>query len=118
MGMKSSYVKLLTVALALQIGCSSDDKDNPPVEPDDTEFFFGADLSYVNQILDKGGVYKVQNVTQDPYKISPTTERSWFASDCGTTRSGRRKSTVRKEHSFTTISWMSGSRSPGRGQKA
>lgn len=69
MGMKSSYVKLLTVALALQIGCSSDDKDNPPVEPDDTEFFFGADLSYVNQILDKGGVYKVQNVTQDPYKI-------------------------------------------------
>lgn len=32
-------------------------------------FYFGADLSYVNQILDKGGVYKEEGATVSPYKI-------------------------------------------------
>src|SRR5689334_4156711 len=35
----------------------------------DTTFYFGADLSYVNQILDHNGIYKVQGVTQSPYKV-------------------------------------------------
>ena len=37
-----------------------------PVEED---FYFGADLSYVNQILDHGGVYKDGGTVQDPYKV-------------------------------------------------
>ncbi len=34
-----------------------------------TPFYFGADLSYVNQILDHGGVYTDQNETRSPYRI-------------------------------------------------
>lgn len=32
-------------------------------------FYFGADLSNVNQILDKGGIYKDENEIRDPYRI-------------------------------------------------
>ncbi len=32
-------------------------------------FYFGADLSYANQILDHGGVYTDQNETRSPYRI-------------------------------------------------
>lgn len=32
-------------------------------------FVMGADLSYVNQILDHGGVYRDSSVTENPYKI-------------------------------------------------
>lgn len=39
------------------------------LSPDDTVFHFGSDLSYVNQILDHGGVYKVNNQVKDPYQI-------------------------------------------------
>lgn len=41
----------------------------PPEEEKDTTFYFGADLSYVNQILDHNGVYKVEGIVQSPYKI-------------------------------------------------
>ena len=50
-------------------------KDDPTVEdpmvddPNDGEFYFGADLSYVNQILDHGGVYMDNGIAQNPYKI-------------------------------------------------
>lgn len=40
----------------------------PPVA-DDPDFYFGSDLSYVNQILDHGGVYKDNNVVKTPYQI-------------------------------------------------
>ena len=40
----------------------------PPLA-DDPSFYFGADLSYVNQILDHGGVYRDQNEVRDPYRI-------------------------------------------------
>lgn len=67
--MKFKFLTIaIAAALALQAGCSSSDNDAPPIEPE-AYFFYGADLSYVNQILDKGGVYKVQNVVEDPYKI-------------------------------------------------
>lgn len=33
------------------------------------QFYFGADLSYVNQILDHGGVYKDNGVVRNPYEI-------------------------------------------------
>lgn len=40
-----------------------------PAVVDDPSFFFGADLSYVNQILDHGGVYKENNTIKNPYQI-------------------------------------------------
>jgi arabinogalactan endo-1,4-beta-galactosidase len=40
----------------------------PPVILKDT-FYFGADLSYVNQILDHGGVYKDGGTIKSPYQI-------------------------------------------------
>ncbi len=40
-----------------------------PALADDPSFYFGADLSYVNQILDHGGVYKMNNAVKDPYEI-------------------------------------------------
>jgi arabinogalactan endo-1,4-beta-galactosidase len=54
--------------------CTKDDKpsEKPPVEePVDTttSFLFGADLSYVNQIEDHGGTYKVSGEFKDPYTI-------------------------------------------------
>ncbi len=42
----------------------------PPVsttQPD--PFYFGADLSYANQILDQGGIFTDQNETRSPYRI-------------------------------------------------
>lgn len=49
--------------------CSSDDVAPAPEPPADLNFYFGADLSYVNQLLDKGAVFK-ENFTQtDPYQI-------------------------------------------------
>lgn len=35
----------------------------------DTTFYFGADLSYVNQILDHGGVYRDDGEERSPYRI-------------------------------------------------
>lgn len=44
------------------------DNDNDP--PDETVFYYGADLSYVNEMEDCGAVYKNLNGTvQDPYEI-------------------------------------------------
>ncbi len=34
-----------------------------------TKFVFGADLSYVNQILEHGGLYRDHNQVKDPYQI-------------------------------------------------
>ncbi len=34
-----------------------------------TGFYFGADLSYVNQVLDKGGVFKDRGSIKNPYAI-------------------------------------------------
>jgi arabinogalactan endo-1,4-beta-galactosidase len=54
--------------------CTKDEKpgEKPPVEePGDSTvaFLFGADLSYVNQIEDNGGTYKVSGEFKDPYLI-------------------------------------------------
>lgn len=52
--------------------CSSSDSQEPEPqeEPADSlEFYFGADLSYANQILDHGGVYMDSGVVKDPYEI-------------------------------------------------
>lgn len=44
--------------------------DEPTPDPTfDGPFYFGADLSYVNHIVDKGGVYKENDITKNPYEI-------------------------------------------------
>lgn len=55
------------LAVIILSGCSGEDNETPIVI--EKEFLFGADLSYVNQILDKGGIYKVEGKTENPYKI-------------------------------------------------
>lgn len=49
-------------------GKDDDGNTNPPVVTKDT-FYFGADLSYVNQILDHGGIYKDGGNIRAPYQI-------------------------------------------------
>jgi len=69
-------ILLLLYGIGLFAACSSspniidnDDEagDDEPVIP--TSFVMGADLSYVNQILDHGGVYKENGVEAGPYEI-------------------------------------------------
>lgn len=51
------------------LNCKEDDvTQEPSVEETDT-FYFGADLSYVNQVLDHGGVYRDQGEVRSPYRI-------------------------------------------------
>ncbi|WP_066508248.1 glycosyl hydrolase 53 family protein [Rufibacter sp. DG15C] len=68
-----TYFKAITVLVLGAIsltGCGKEDIPDPaPVTAPFPDFYFGADLSYVNQILDKGGVYKDQSQAQSPYKI-------------------------------------------------
>jgi len=70
--MNMFYPAVISVALFLVAeSCSktnSGDSTPPPVVENDT-FYFGADLSYVNQILNHGGVYKDQGETRSPYRI-------------------------------------------------
>ena len=56
--------------------CKNQDNNNGNTNPGDTnkfyktsEFVMGADLSYANQILDHGGVYKDSGNIADPYQI-------------------------------------------------
>jgi arabinogalactan endo-1,4-beta-galactosidase len=76
---------LMFLFLVLMVCCSSSEGDTigqendvPPLDADTIEdgntgpagFFYGADLSYVNEMLDCGAVFKdYENVTKDPYTI-------------------------------------------------
>jgi arabinogalactan endo-1,4-beta-galactosidase len=58
------------IAWILVFSCGADEvTPGGTQEKPDTTFYFGADLSYVNQILDRNGVYKAQGTVQSPYKI-------------------------------------------------
>ncbi len=57
----------ITIKVGERVTQSS--SDFTVLSPDDTVFYFGSDLSYVNQILDHGGVYKENNAVRDPYRI-------------------------------------------------
>lgn len=46
------------------VNCQHKEKDPKP-----SAFYFGTDLSYVNQITDHNGVYKDNGVAKNPYKI-------------------------------------------------
>ncbi|MDW7691391.1 glycosyl hydrolase 53 family protein [Flammeovirgaceae bacterium SG7u.111] len=67
---KNNFI-LSAIFLVFFVNCSGTDDPEPidlPEEPTETStFYFGADLSYVNQILDKGGVYLNEGVAEDPY---------------------------------------------------
>lgn len=56
------------------MAASCNDKETPEVPEIETEkpitFYYGADLSYVNEMLDCGAIYKSStNIATDPYKI-------------------------------------------------
>ena len=66
-----SLIFLLLISL---VSCKKSGNGNSnPVETKKyyktSEFVMGADLSYVNQILDHGGVYKDSGIVADPYQI-------------------------------------------------
>lgn len=58
--------------LALLVGCKLDERKFPDPDPDPdpaAEFYFGADLSYVNQIMDFNGQYLDSGEVRNPYRI-------------------------------------------------
>jgi arabinogalactan endo-1,4-beta-galactosidase len=57
------------ILLLLCCGVSQTSRPVTELKGDSAAFLFGADLSYVNQILDKGGIYKTNGFQKDPYKI-------------------------------------------------
>lgn len=63
---------LLFFYALLLLNCGGDDENQlkSPQRPDD--FVFGVDLSYVNQIMDHGGVYKLNGQTKSAYEITKT----------------------------------------------
>ena len=73
--MKNIKQILFIIASLLLISCNScSDKNSPEIPNIETEkpiaFYYGADLSYVNEMVDCGAVYKdADNVIKDPYKI-------------------------------------------------
>jgi len=67
--LKSVVIIFLALNLLSFTNCKNDNPDPTPPKRDLSGFYFGADLSFVNQILDHQGVYKDQNVVKDPYQI-------------------------------------------------
>jgi arabinogalactan endo-1,4-beta-galactosidase len=53
----------------LMSSCSEEPVKKPDPVVTDSSFYFGADLSFVNQILDHQGVYKVSGTVRNPYVI-------------------------------------------------
>jgi arabinogalactan endo-1,4-beta-galactosidase len=70
MNFKNIAISFFLVSfLVCFLNCKEDDAtQEPSIEETDT-FYFGADLSYVNQVLDHGGVYKDQGEVRTPYRI-------------------------------------------------
>jgi arabinogalactan endo-1,4-beta-galactosidase len=50
------------------INCSEDKGGPEPIVPVVDEFYYGADLSYVNQIVDHDGVFLDSGIVESPYK--------------------------------------------------
>ena len=60
---------LITILASFLMSCDSNDSETPNPENPIT-FYYGADLSYVNEMEDCGAVYKDKNnVTKDVYQI-------------------------------------------------
>lgn len=71
MNIQRGFIFVLMFCTFFLANCQPDVELPADDTPEDTlwDFYFGADLSYLNQILDKGGVYKDQNEIRSPYKI-------------------------------------------------
>jgi len=69
--MKLNVIAITVSFVLFSFTNCKDDGDKPDDEQprDLTGFYFGADLSYVNQIMDYGGVYKDDGVVKSPYQI-------------------------------------------------
>ena len=66
------HIAFFVIFLGLLSGCKKSDNippDDPPVIYPASKFVMGADLSYVNQILDHGGIYKDSGTVLNPYAI-------------------------------------------------
>jgi len=65
------FIFFLAATLSMMAcSCSKNEEPDPVDNPDEEiAFYFGADLSYVNQIEDKGGIYKENNQPADPFTI-------------------------------------------------
>ncbi|SMD42857.1 arabinogalactan endo-1,4-beta-galactosidase [Aquiflexum balticum DSM 16537] len=61
----------IVVVHIILVGCQVDinDSTGENENKDQPVFYFGSDLSYINQILDKGGVYKVNSSPENPYRL-------------------------------------------------
>ncbi len=72
-GKHFSFVCLFSLALHI-VSCNSSSKRTPPpLTNQDISFFYGADLSYVNEMEDCGAVYKDNNgEPRDVYQIFKT----------------------------------------------
>jgi arabinogalactan endo-1,4-beta-galactosidase len=69
---RSAYLlPFLTGAIVFIAGCGKDKggSENARMYYTADEFVMGADLSYVNQILDYGGTYKDSGQIKDPYRL-------------------------------------------------
>ena len=55
--------------VSMLLSCGGDDPGKVAPPPMNTDFIFGADLSYVNQIDDHGGVFKTAAGNEDAFKI-------------------------------------------------
>ena len=64
-----SFILLITIFSCKKSGGRNADSDETKKFYTPSEFVMGADLSYVNQILDYGGVYKDSGYIADPYQI-------------------------------------------------
>ncbi len=64
----NSFLAALLILGMMACSCSKNDNQEPEPEPVPISgFYFGADLSYVNQVEDKGGIYKENNLQTDPF---------------------------------------------------
>lgn len=69
--MKFPTYLVIIIAIFSLPACNQDsgEAEEGQETEDPQSFYFGADLSYVNQILDHNGIYKDQGEVRSPYKI-------------------------------------------------
>ena len=67
---KYSVLSALLSLFGLSCSSSDNNSENGPNPPLENSFYYGADLSYVNEMKDCGATYKdANNITKDPYVI-------------------------------------------------
>ena len=71
MKLSGIWFPIFALLTACLVGCQIDggDSDEKNERGNPLDFYFGSDLSYVNQILDKGGVFQVNGSPENPYGI-------------------------------------------------